>query len=325
MELQGLDVRLAIMKTRDFLQTLGDAQLSLTYADKKEHEIDDERILNIISRTHSRHALIDYNGCFDLLLQIPWFLFRLWKGTGVRRNKDNWVIKAEKKCNYDDVKNKLAVLQDANIKQFLEKLIFFNDTYRFNNSRNVTIRDIANDLKHKRNIRLREFRVPSNLNLNINGIELNSKKLLEERGIAFSFEQEIFESSNPDKVIAKAISTHFGDEQTIDIKYINGELFRGEDLVRSGKNYSLEEIYMGLLDYHNNIVEIFNSLQIVLNEYVELNPQYKNIKHTTTSYNVDNYFKATQSNQQENKRARKFINYGKHKVIKTFNSGKKLH
>ncbi|WP_156922551.1 hypothetical protein [Cohnella thermotolerans] len=119
MELQGFDVRLAIMKTRDFLQTLGDAQLSLTYADKREHEIGDERLLNIISRTHIRHALIDYNGCFDLLLQIPWFLFRLWKVKGVRRNKRNWVIRAENVCNYEDVVNQLKQFQEDNVKNFL--------------------------------------------------------------------------------------------------------------------------------------------------------------------------------------------------------------
>ncbi|SCW87456.1 hypothetical protein SAMN04487970_10931 [Paenibacillus tianmuensis] len=49
MELEGMDIRIAIMKVTDFLQTLGDASLSLTYSDKTEHVIDDERLLNIIS------------------------------------------------------------------------------------------------------------------------------------------------------------------------------------------------------------------------------------------------------------------------------------
>ncbi|WP_090677443.1 hypothetical protein [Paenibacillus tianmuensis] len=230
-----------------------------------------------------------------MFIQIPWFLFRLWKGKkGIRRNGSGWVKKAESLCKYEDVISKLTSMKEQRVKEFLANLISFNNTYRVNASRSVNIRRIANDLKHNRNLRLSEFIIKSTLKLKINDdFEVNSKKLLAEQGVYPVIEREIFDETAPDIVIAKVINTYMGDEQTTDIQYINGELFRGEDLYKNGRIYSIDEIHTELIEYHNQLILLFESLQKVMDEHVELNPQYKNINLKSTSYNMDQFFKSS--------------------------------
>lgn len=79
METEGLDIRLAVLKMNDFLETLGDAYVGLTYANPAEHPNAKELELSVIRRIHLRHAVIDLNNCFDLLLQVPWFFYRIWE------------------------------------------------------------------------------------------------------------------------------------------------------------------------------------------------------------------------------------------------------
>ena len=72
MEIELKDVRLAVSKINDFIETLRDASLSLIYCDKDEHPGVEERLLNIVRRNHIRHAIVDLNNAFDILLQVPW-------------------------------------------------------------------------------------------------------------------------------------------------------------------------------------------------------------------------------------------------------------
>lgn len=78
MEYENKDVRLSVSKINDFIETLGDSAVSLIYSNKEEYHNVDNRLLNIIRRIHIRHAIIDLNNCFDILLQVPWFHYRIW-------------------------------------------------------------------------------------------------------------------------------------------------------------------------------------------------------------------------------------------------------
>lgn len=190
MEYEQKDIRLAVSKVNDFIETLGDASLSLVYSDKQEHPGVEERLLNIIRRTHIRHAIVDLNNAFDILLQIPWFLYRCWIefNTGgrychtrhranddINRNMCDWIEKVENTCNYKDAIKFLYGSSDTKLNELASRYEYFNNTFRFNSSKKIVVREIANQLKHKHNIKLKEFYEPYDFNMTINGQELNLK------------------------------------------------------------------------------------------------------------------------------------------------------
>lgn len=329
MEHEGLDIRLSILKVRDFLQTIGDATISLTYANKELHDIEQEQLSNIIIRNHLRHALIDYNGCFDLILQIPWFLFRLWEdvpnynGRKIKRNSNNWVEKAEKICDYNIVIKKLHKIEEYKVQQFLIKLKEFKKRYIDIKNDRISIRSIVNGMKHNRNIRIEEFRTPTLLKLNINGMRTDSR-ILEERGMYTVIEREICKIDNPSKTIAKTTQTFFGKRSEVDIEYVNGELFRGKDLIDSIYYYTLNDLYDHTTLYHNATIDLFGFLKEVLDEYIEYNPVFTGIKtNKEISFNLDPFFTISQANKALDKSTQTFINYGKYKSYKNFSNRKK--
>lgn len=67
-EQKGYDVRLAIMKVKDFKETFGDATLSLIYANPNKYIEKTKIERDFICRHHLRHAIMDLNNSFDLLL-----------------------------------------------------------------------------------------------------------------------------------------------------------------------------------------------------------------------------------------------------------------
>jgi len=310
MEVEGYDVRLAINKANDFIRTLGDARLSLLYADKEEHQIDDERLLNIIRRVHIRHAVMDYNNCFDILLQVPWFLFRAWKSTNhngfitrkykrkvkkrndVIRNKEGWVEKAESKCNTDDLIEHMKSLNITQVTDLADKITSFNNLFRFDNTRKVVIREIANKLKHKQNLKLEEFKPHTSLNLNING---HSGQLGDNHSLILTNELFQFDDEEKETTVKSKIEYNRGDV-FVDLEYVNGELFRGKDLIYSSKYYTIDDIYDELVSYHNNIIDLYLEVQKVLNVNASFHPQFEKLTISrSTSYNMDMFFKAKQS------------------------------
>ena len=130
MEIESKDVRLAICKIEDFIDTLGDASLSLIYCDKQEHPGVEERLMNIVRRIHIRHAIVDLNNAFDILLQVPWFLYRCWNEFNIGgrychprhkaeddivRNTSEWVENVQNTCNYRNVIKYLKGSSDSNL------------------------------------------------------------------------------------------------------------------------------------------------------------------------------------------------------------------
>lgn len=188
-ELEGYDVRLAVSKINDFYETFNDASLSILYANKDEHENSAGIELNLIRRIHTRHAIIDLNNSFDLLLQIPWFYYRMWQEfntggtlytpddkrykntTDIIRNTEGWVYAVEQNCSYGKVIKFLnsALGRKHKLEPFKKLIKQFNRDFIFNTNKDFTIRDLANRIKHNHSLKLKEFYSPMNFNVTVNG------------------------------------------------------------------------------------------------------------------------------------------------------------
>jgi len=75
MDVPGNDGRIAIKKFNDARDTMAMARFSLLYI---ENSPSDELGKNFARVIHFRHTIEDLNNSFDLLLQIPWFYYRIW-------------------------------------------------------------------------------------------------------------------------------------------------------------------------------------------------------------------------------------------------------
>jgi hypothetical protein len=304
MEFESKDIRLGVSKANDFIETLGDASLSLIYCDKKEHSnTTDTMLLNIIRRTHIRHAIIDLNNCFDILLQVPWFHYRIWNeyNTGglycnskkhkpkddIIRNGDKWINKVENSCNYNKTIEYLKGSNETNLNMLGDKYGLFNETFRFNSSKNVVVREIANQLKHKHNIKLKEFNEPYDFNIkDANGMVVNIRKNNLEVDVKTKFYKET------SKKVCGEIVLNYKDDLMVDIEYISGEKFRGKDLLNNDILYSIDDLLNEMTEYRNKIIELYDEVYAVIKEDILINPLMKEPTiNKTTGYNVDSFFK----------------------------------
>lgn len=302
MEYENKDVRLSVSKINDFIETLGDSAVSLIYSNKEEYHNVDNRLLNIIRRIHIRHAIIDLNNCFDILLQVPWFHYRIWKeyNTGgkycnskthkrkydIIRNSKGWVNKAEKSCDYDKVLKYLNDCEDIKLKSLANSFENFNKEFRFNEHKSYTVRELANQLKHRHNIKLREFYEPYNFNLNINGVNVN----LKERNLGAEIRTNFYDEETGNdcgKIILK-----YKDDLIVDIEYLSGEKFYGKDLLDLTALCGIDEVIEEMIDYYNHIIDVYNQLYDVVKDDILMNPVMKKPKvRTTREYNLDEFFK----------------------------------
>lgn len=308
MEYELKDVRLAVSKINDFIETLGDASLSLIYSNKEEHPNVEERALNIVRRIHIRHAIIDLNNSFDILLQVPWFLYRGWKEfnkggkyahpkrkakNDIVRNNGEWVEKVEDSCSYSDLVMKfLKRSTDPNLNTIAHYYEDFNAKFRFNTKKRFTVRSIANQLKHKNNIKLKEFYDPYDFNMIVNEKELKLKELkLSEKDLCVEIKQEFYDMETNIKhgqIIARYI-----DDLEIDIEYNSGEKFFGKDLVNQRKLYSIDELLSEMENYFNSTIELYNNIYNVITNEIQRNPFMKEPHiRNTNEYNMDKFFKS---------------------------------
>ncbi len=300
MELESKDVRLSVCKINDFIETLGDASISLIYSDEEEYKNLDEKFLNIIRRIHIRHALIDLNNCFDILLQIPWFHYRIWKEYNTNgkyynsryhkgdiiRNSQGWVEKVENSCSYIKVTKYLKDSNDPKLKEFYKELTMFNDEFRFNSNKKVQIRAIANQLKHRHNIKLKEFHEPTKLTLNVNGNDIN----FEEKNLVPVIRSKFYDKDT--NLDCGEIVIRYEDDLNIDINYNSGEVFYGKDIINLQSLFSFDELLSEMVEYTNSIILLYEKLYDALKDNIQINPMTKEPKITkVTEYNLDNYFK----------------------------------
>lgn len=309
METEGLDIRLAILKMNDFLETLGDAYVGLTYANPAEHPNAKELELSVIRRIHLRHAVIDLNNCFDLLLQVPWFFYRIWENYNpgenlyqhnrlnngvdrsknpltIVRNNDGWVELAEESCSLSKILNYFSSqnIQDlSNLKNLFQD---FKNTSIFSTSKPFTVRTIANQIKHKHSLKVKEINKPYEFNVDTPQGKIN----LKDNELGLSCTIPFYEVTSPSTVLGN-ISMEYKDDLYIDIEYQPGEKFRAKDYIKKESLYSLDEIHRELISYTNGIIDLYDKISDLIDSHLEFNPLLESTKFRSSSLDLDKFFK----------------------------------
>lgn len=302
MEIQDHDVRLSVVKANDMLETLYDASISVTYADEMEYPDAEEIEKKLVRRIHTRHALLDLNNCFDLLLQVPWFHFRIWeqynlggslrtndrkKQNNITRNATDWVKKAEKDCSYVKVATYLDQLIDPNAVAFVAELKQFHSDYIFNQAKPFTVRTIANQMKHNHSLKLEEFHVPYDFNVETNGVKGN----LKDNQWYMQMDVPFYEESNP-SVTLGTMKVEMKDDLYVDVFYANGDEFYAKDYLKESSRYKLNDIHQELIDYGNALIDLYEKLLLVIEPNLAQSPFLPPaVKRIGKPINLDKYFK----------------------------------
>lgn len=303
-EIQGFDSRLTVLKLNDVREILGDCAIAIIYSNNDEQkEIENEFTRNVIRRMYIRHAIIDLNNCFDLLLQVPWFFYRIWKTfnckgtyynskdkrycnyTNITRNKEFWVKNAEKCCNYYKVFKFLDRNTDTKLNELANDYNKFKNIFISNRGKPFTIRTVANSMKHNGALKFKEFKNPYNIKFKIGDKIFNSKN--------GKSSLKFFELKNKEKALGE-INCEYSDDLYIDIKYYNGELFRGKDYMKKDEYYSLDELHAEAELYFDNLIDLFNKVYDNISPKLIDSPLLNKDKielSTAESINLDKYLK----------------------------------
>ena len=299
MDVPGNDGRIAIKKFNDARDTMAMAHFSLSYI---EDTPSDELGKNFAKTIHLRHAIEDLNSSFDLLLQIPWFYFRIWaefnrKGSlrtkqlknrnEITRNTQDWVLFAERDCEYRKVMEYLHATSNP-----LEtKMKVFSSEYIEGTDKTFTVRSLCNALKHNHALSFEELYEPYDFLLNINGQKIN----LREEHMGVRFKQKILEKDNPDIVVGE-IKYDYSDDFSIDYEYMQGESFRYEDCVDAKYRLKIQDVYKECCKYFDALVELFEEVYNQIYPQIGLLPTLvgengkPNIKSSVNSISMNDYF-----------------------------------
>ena len=153
---------------QDVYNTIAGARLSVALAQKKEFpEIvqPDEWGYNWIRSRYVTDAILLYEATFDLLLQIPWIYFQVYKlnDDKLELGKDLAIILKDCHLHKRKVFDKLQ--QKQVIKVGLEENIppnLYSILNYFNNKGNRIISKLANYIKHKQCISFKELKLQNN-------------------------------------------------------------------------------------------------------------------------------------------------------------------
>lgn len=302
MEIPDHDVRLSVVKANDMLETFYDASISVTYADEAEYDDAEVMEKKLVRRIHTRHALLDLNNCFDLLLQVPWFHFRIWEQynpggplrtndrrthNNITRNTTDWVKEAEENCSYSKVVKYLEQLTDPDVVAFIADLKQFRADYIFNQAKPFTVRNIANQMKHNHSLKLEEFHVLYDFNVDINGV----KNSLKDNQLKMQVDVPFFEASNPSVPIGN-MKVEMNDDLYVDVLYTNGDEFYAKDYLKENSRYTLNDIHQELIHYGNALIDLYEKLLLVIEPNLAQNPFLPPaVKKKGKPINLDTYFK----------------------------------
>lgn len=297
LEIPNYDSRIAIMKFLDTRDTMGMAAFSLSYIDIEP--TDDTA--KIVARTiHIRHAIEDLNNSFDLLMQVPWFFYRIWneynsKGSlktntlknhnEIIRGSYDWVIKAEKECSKKKVVKYLEFVSNP-IKSKIEQ--FWND-YILNNKKQFTVRTLCNKMKHNRALAFEELYEPYEFNLNIDG----QTKNLRQSGLSAKFSQNILDNN---KELIGQIKYKYLDDLSIDIEYTNGDVFEFKDCSHANKQLRISDVYTECCNFFDALVDLFEDVYNEIYPNIYLLPAFQsengkpNIKPSNDKIDLNKYF-----------------------------------
>ncbi|KIL06609.1 hypothetical protein SR42_15830 [Clostridium botulinum] len=273
-DFEGMDIRLAVMKANDLYYTISDARVELSYVDKEYYEMEgfDNDFVRYI---HLKNAIQDLNRMYDISLQIPWFLYRIWteervfkdkidkaKAKNIIRNSENWVNNSEDICKDKYVKRYLKFKKTAIHNEILELLDSFTKEFIFNENKE-TIRSLCNYIKHKGNILPEEIKGKTNFKFSINNEakEIDGVLLVPKNWKV----PNIPNLSNLWKV--PNIVFNNGKEFTIDFIYNSKkENFYGSDLIK--KSLSIDNVYSECINYLKAFKPIYDLYIIMLKEYI---------------------------------------------------------
>lgn len=285
-EIESYDCRVAIRKLTDVYHTLYEAATSMVYSDINEYS-EDNFETKVIRRSHLRHAVVDLNNCFDLLLQVPWFFYRIGlnKNPTIQRNSSNWVSDIAKKCRVDTV---ISELKNSGIAEQIavgEAMKKFQDNFIFNSAKTFTIRSLSNHLKHNGSMPITEFEEPIKFNLNApKGID--PSKIRTEIGVEF------YEESSPDTSIGK-IKVIAEKYALVDIEYHSGEIFKGEDYSYFKLSHSFKEIYDECLAFYDEFLSLLEVIYQNIYINIPLSPFFdkSTLKTTTNTIDLNKWYK----------------------------------
>ncbi len=293
LELEGKEVRLAIVKANDLYYTIAEAQMEMSYVEKGYYE-GDGRGTDYARYMHLKNAIQDLNRIYDIALQIPWFLYRIWtddkvfykrenkdknKAVNIIKNKDNWIAEAEDLCKGKYVKRYLNSTQFSKHKKLYKLLTEFEREYITNESKE-TIRKLCNYIKHKGNIRPSELSERTKINFIFNG----EKK--EDYKIQIIPIRETM-SDDLKQIITREPKVELYEVDkglVVDIIYDENVIkspnnFYGKDIIRT--NLSFDEIYIECINYLKSFKAIYDLYVEIINEYaIRIFPK-PTIKNTT--------------------------------------------
>lgn len=297
LEVPGYDSRIAIMKFLDTRDTMGMAAFSLSYIDSEPTNDTTKIVARII---HIRHAIEDLNNSFDLLMQVPWFFYRIWKeynSTGslkthnlknsmeIARGSVDWVIKAEKECSKNKVIEYLKSASNS-LESKIEK--FWND-YIVNNTKQFTVRTLCNKMKHNRALAFEELYKPYDFNLNIDGQVTNLRKA----SLSVKFSQNIL---NNNQELIGQIKYEYIDDLSIDIEYKNGDVFEFKDCSHTNTQLNISDVYAECCNYFDALVDLFEDVYNEIYPNISLLPTFQgkngkpNINSSNDKIDLNKYF-----------------------------------
>lgn len=298
-EVPGYDSRIAIMKFIDARNTMGMACLSLSYiGDVTTNDVSE----NFVRVIHLRHAIEDLNNSFDLLMQIPWFFYRIWKEYNIngslrskrlknykdiKRNTPKWVFKAEKACS----KDKVFKYYESKSNSVGRKINDFWNMYIDNKKKHFTVRSLCNNMKHNHALEFNELYEPYKVYLN-----KNVKKLdLREENMYGIVNANIFDSWKQNTKVGQ-IKFQYSKDLKIDFEYKNNDVFRYQDCTHMIDRLKITDVYNECCSYYDNLIDLFEDI------YNDIYPQIKlfdiflgedgkpNIKSSNNKIDLNDYF-----------------------------------
>lgn len=294
LEIEGKEIRLAIVKANDLYYTIGEARTELEYV-KDEYYKDRNNGIDLVRYMHLKNAIQDLNRIYDIALQIPWFLYRIWtdykvfrykienkdknKAVNIIKNRDNWIAEVEDLCKGKYVKRYLNSTQSSKHKKLHKLLTEFEKEY-ITNENKETIRKLCNYIKHKGNIRPSELSKRTKLNIKFNGEKKeNFKVKIIPRIDKMSDELKQIIITQP-----KIDLYEMDGGLVVDVIYDENDTkssnnFYGKDIIKT--NLSFDYMYNECINYLKAFKPIYDLYMEIIDEYaIRIFPQ-ATIKNTT--------------------------------------------
>ena len=297
LEIEGKEVRLAIVKANDLYYTIAEAQMEINYVVREYYESDGKGA-DLARYMHLKNAIQDLNRIYDIALQIPWFLYRIWtddkifvhkqgkknnnnnnKAINIIKNKGNWIAEVEKLCKGKYVKRYLNSTNLDKHKKLHELLTEFENEY-INNEKKVTIRDLCNYIKHKGNIRPSELIEKTKLNIIVNGEKKEHYEL-----VFIPRRDEMCDELKQIITTEPKIKLYEVDGGlVVDVIYDENDTkspnnFYGKDIMKT--NLSFNDMYKECVNYLKAFKPIYDLYMELLSEYAYRCFPEPKIKNTT--------------------------------------------